>query len=563
MGDNLNNHEEIEVFFCLPSFNLIPLRKPEDKKVTIIIINPLLDGWNDFHNRISCTYTYRNYSKSIHHKGNIFVGFLEKEETDIREYIKEVISEKVKYISLDKMPKLFTMQPNIEDYRQCVATLGLAEVKRFLLGLNDLVALRHYKNTPDWFAEAMQTNVFKFAFMRRSEPFFTFHNASYILDGLKEESLTSISNQFSLSFKLNNFHNKHIINFDFDQSSVVPKRINVLIGKNGLGKSQALHNIIIAASHGDDGINILKDKKNARVLINRILAIGTPGETSNSFPEISMTKSKVFYQRLAMTRNNHSAISINNVLLQLVRSGESIKGESRWQIFIDSISSILSLDNIYIELKDKEHSSFSLKEKFYISLSGLKSIRNEQTSLEIWNAISEIHDPMLRSEDQLFSLSSGQLTFFRFVAQACLYIENGTLLLIDEPETHLHPNLISDFIEVLDQLLSMTGSICILATHSVYFVREVPREQVFVFQEREQSINIVHPRIKTFGADIGAISFFVFGEETVNNLIYKVKDYLKGQPKQRHTILKELEDQLAPEVIMALKRELNITDEKN
>ncbi|MBH9742078.1 AAA family ATPase [Vibrio vulnificus] len=120
-------------------------------------------------------------------------------------------------------------------------------------------------------------------------------------------------------------------------------------------------------------------------------------------------------------------------------------------------------------------------------------------------------------------LSSGQLSFFKFALLACLHIENGSFVLLDEPETHLHPSMISDFITLLDNILEKTGSYALIATHSAYFVREVTREQVHVFKKfNNEEIQILNPRLKTFGANIGDISHFVFDEDYGNSLSQKV-----------------------------------------
>ncbi|MHC5791870.1 AAA family ATPase, partial [Streptococcus pyogenes] len=86
--------------------------------------------------------------------------------------------------------------------------------------------------------------------------------------------------------------------------------------------------------------------------------------------------------------------------------------------------------------------------------------------------------PTIAGQDDEYPLSSGQLSFFKFALLACLHIENGSFVLLDEPETHLHPSMISDFITLLDNILERTGSYALIATHSTYFVREVAREQV-------------------------------------------------------------------------------------
>jgi energy-coupling factor transporter ATP-binding protein EcfA2 len=155
------------------------------------------------------------------------------------------------------------------------------------------------------------------------------------------------------------------------------------------------------------------------------------------------------------------------------------------------------------------------------------------------------------------------MTFVRFAAEACLHIENGTLLLFDEPETHLHPNYITQFVRLLDELLVLSGSFAILATHSAYFVREVPRSQVLVLRESAPGrIDISSPRLKTLGADIGAISFFVFGDELYGRLLRSFQEHFDGDAAKAHQILEQLEGELSSEAVMYLRRELITKREK-
>ena len=112
----------------------------------------------------------------------------------------------------------------------------------------------------------------------------------------------------------------------------------------------------------------------------------------------------------------------------------------------------------------------------------------------------------------LRALSSGETAMLRFAAQAAANIETGCALLFDEPETHLHPKFISDFMDVLTALVTATKSIAIIATHSAYVVREVPRQRVKVFSLEERNVTIQTPRLQTFGASIDSISQFVFGD---------------------------------------------------
>lgn len=106
---------------------------------------------------------------------------------------------------------------------------------------------------------------------------------------------------------------------------------------------------------------------------------------------------------------------------------------------------------------------------------------------------------------------------FRFAAQAVAAIEQGSLLLFDEPETHLHPNFISEFMEILQDLLDATRSAAIIATHSAYIVREVPRERVSVLSIDGGEVQAAAPCLQTFGASIDTISQFVFNDTSVSH----------------------------------------------
>ena len=463
------------------------------------------------------------------------------------------------FVLAEDLPQFFSMHRSMQEYRKVVEKLGLSKAQLLLTALNDLVALRHYSSTPKWVDGAIGNEVFNLAFMRNSESFYSFHNAGSVLDGLEEEKLGLISNKLDLRFQLDGFDNEHIIQFRFNQEHILPKRISVLIGKNGVGKSQALNQLVRAALRNKGVEDNLEDPDTGRPLISRIIAIGTPGETTNTFPEERKTSQKLYYRRLQITRGGRTRSSrgIGELLVQLARSEESIKAQNRWQLFIEIMRSVIPVDQISFPIlrMPNVHSRAYIKgPEAFVKLETIKKDHGEQSSLEIWGAIHPTADPVRACGSVHYPLSSGQLAFFKFALQACLYIENGSLVLLDEPETHLHPNLISDFMDLLHRLLELTGSLAIIATHSVYFVREVPRDQVHVFRSHKNKIDINNPRLKTFGADVGAISYFVFEEATTDRLISKLCKSITSKNLNIENELKNLENELSSEAIMAIKR---------
>jgi energy-coupling factor transporter ATP-binding protein EcfA2 len=128
--------------------------------------------------------------------------------------------------------------------------------------------------------------------------------------------------------------------------------------------------------------------------------------------------------------------------------------------------------------------------------------------------------------------------------------------LFDEPETHLHPNLITEFMQLLHELLEITGSFAVLATHSAYVVREVPRSQVIILREAEpRQVVAITPRLKTLGADVGEISLFVFGDDLFARLVSRIRSRKRADTKEdAAALLEAMEEELATGAWMNLRR---------
>ena len=548
-----------------------------EKKVTPqqnqIVISRNNDGWNDFGHRIKANFAINFVIKGepVIYDGNLYVGFTQEEklskelidkplirsqELDFRDWSYTYVKQGSTIETID-IPAFFTMLPNMQSYRMIVKVFGADVAKLLLEAINDLVVRKKSVKYEAWLKKAIITETFTLGFMRASESFFAFHNAESILDGLDRESFNAISSILDLSFKLDGFTNEHRLGLKYSNDSIIPKRINVLIGENGLGKSQCLNRFCRAvlrykrpdAKIVDSGSNIHK----GRVMINRLLAIGTPGETANTFPYERPKSDKVYYRRLHLTRNCRAkrSRSIADLLVQLARSEELIGDMERWELFLRSVSDVLDLTRLYIQMTDGS----------YFKVMKIFDRPSEQKSLENWSKVAPRAEPLVMYNGEYFPLSSGQLTFFKFALLCAFYIENGSFVLMDEPETHLHPTLISQFVDLLDGILEKTGSYALIATHSAFFVREVSREQVHVFKlEENRAISIVKPRLRTFGSDVDSISQFVFNEDIENRLTAKIYNRVKGLN------FTEIEKNLSPEISLAALMDLKTrmeTDEEN
>jgi hypothetical protein len=124
-----------------------------------------------------------------------------------------------------------------------------------------------------------------------------------------------------------------------------------------------------------------------------------------------------------------------------------------------------------------------------------------------------LSDPHARGLDELFqSLSSGHKVVLKIIAELTAHISGSapTLVLIDEPETHLHPPLLAAFLRSIRVCLETFDGYAIIATHSPVVLQETPARYVHVLRRIGQMNRTDAPMVETFGESIGVITEQVF-----------------------------------------------------
>jgi energy-coupling factor transporter ATP-binding protein EcfA2 len=394
-----------------------------------------------------------------------------------------------------------------ETYRYIIGELGIERGNAYLLAANDLVAIGGAAGKRDIERAALASEVFRLSLTRDSEAYYAFRNAKPILRGLDQEDISS--GPETVIITLTDQEGRDIeVDFTFKHDTAIPKRTCVIIGKNGVGKSRALGNI---ARKALTGIRREASGDTDRIMASRVLAFTPGNEFTGTFPSEHRKRAATFYKRLSTSRVRHSdsGNTATASIVELSRDDRRIASKSRFSIFMDAVEAINRPDQIAFR---------SSSGQGMIRLADLR-IDSEQRRLEMLFDIARAVEPGRIINGRFCHLSTGEVRFIKLLAQACTYIENGSLLLLDEPETHLHPNFIARLMSALEKLLSDTGSCAIMATHSVYVVREVFHDQVVIVEKDDEGRIIAKaPGMRTFGADISSISAFVFGEEDASFL---------------------------------------------
>jgi hypothetical protein len=117
-------------------------------------------------------------------------------------------------------------------------------------------------------------------------------------------------------------------------------------------------------------------------------------------------------------------------------------------------------------------------------------------------------------------LSSGHKIVLLTITRLVELVDEKTLVLMDEPEGHLHPPLLSAFVRSLSDLLVRRNGVAILATHSPVVLQEVPQSCAWILQRTGHSSIAERPTVETFGENLAVLTREVFGFEVTTAGFY-------------------------------------------
>jgi ABC-type lipoprotein export system ATPase subunit len=287
--------------------------------------------------------------------------------------------------------------------------------------------------------------------------------------------------QFSFEYKIENAVAAHLVEFGFNQDDMLLNNFCCIVGKNGTGKTKVLSQLANKLTDVQEDGDFLP----ARPGFSKVIAASFSFFDKFKFPQKRKDSSYEF-------------IGIKTIDGTL---SDSEMSELVWKAFkeLTADRNKLSIWNQAIQ---------SSLETDYLSFN-IDQIINSSTRSEF-----------LTKTDDIFS--SGQKIVFQFVTRLISVIEENSILLFDEPETHLHPNIAGRLLRTLDYILKQFGSFCILSTHSPIIVQEIPSRFIRVFERQDNFPIIYSPDIECFGENLSIISNAIFNADQETEL-YKIQ----------------------------------------
>lgn len=150
-------------------------------------------------------------------------------------------------------------------------------------------------------------------------------------------------------------------------------------------------------------------------------------------------------------------------------------------------------------------------------------------------------------------LSSGHKIVLLTITRLVETVEERTLVLLDEPEAHLHPPLLSAFVRSLSDLLIDRNGVAMIATHSPVVLQEVPKSCIWKVRRSGVVMAIDRPEIETFGENVGILTGEVFGLEVTQSGFHRLLSTAIDEEGNYEDVVDRFSGQLGGEALALIR----------
>lgn len=355
----------------------------------------------------------------------------------------------------------------------------------FLEGLRDVVHMPHVRDEFED-EEGFETSLLRFDGARRA-----------LIDApLLFEQVPGVdaAAQSSVEFAYQLPGTDARIDFRFGQADGLPDRICVVIGYNGSGKTH---------------------------LLGKLAHVAYADRTQASLPSFMSEYGRYLGERPAFGAVIAVSYSAFDTFALPVEAGSHRVSARNYtycglrQVGPDGKASMVLKDLDQLGREFHEARSRALdKERAELLRAASEAIFREP-SLRMTVDLPDVTDERDAWEDAFEHLSAGHKIVLNIVVQLCAHLEQQSLLLLDEPELHLHPPLVAALLRSVGVALEMYDSFGVVATHSPVVLQEVPARNVVVLRRSLDVLRAEAPEIETFAENVGLLTRHVFNLDSL------------------------------------------------
>jgi len=454
-----------------------------------------IDNWNDW-------WEYKTLFNMfyINKIGDyIRLGYLKiaDEQTKYNYNIKEVCKPKIPH-SFDKLDESFFTLGQSREYYENLLKLSNAIEKNLFIPLRDI----SYRL--DIYEKVKDKHVTKRSLKRDVSDTTIKSQFHRISNG--GAVLTKYDFAFKYRQNIKSLQKKfNIMSCQVNPKSIPATNIHVIIGRNGAGKTRLLHNMVksyLDENTNDYFVKMKYEYDHSEGKIEKKLI--EENCDKDIFPNLIYSSYNAFDDMKILYGKNYSYLGLRKEVQQ--ESKISYKTKNIDELTIEFINSFRNC--MTYEKAPRLSRALKMLEFDLIFADAKLSDFLNVNKLIVGKKDEEMINKLLEKRFEKFS--TGHRVILITITKLVDSLEEQSLVLLDEPENHLHPPLLSAFIRCLSDLLFNRNAVAIIATHSSIVLQEVPRKCVWKINRSGYESSIKRPSIETFGTSHSDLNEEVF-----------------------------------------------------
>ena len=338
--------------------------------------------------------------------------------------------------------------------------------------------------------------------------------SSYSSENLKE-AVDDRVESINYSFKEDGI-DKGKLQFIKNRMSELPMNVFAVVGGNGSGKSYKINQIIKEHLEGDNKFSqilhfSLSPFDNIIHFNRESTSIEVADKEKDSYGEI-------IYEKVGFVSVKHPPIP------EVVKKAEATSLTDVKEYLHEKSIKYLDSDNT---LKQGFEAKISIKESFSYYIQNLlfdliasnKKLAQWESAIEFFEFETWVEDIKIAFLDRdiikedlekIDNLSSGQATILLYITKLVSSINQGSLVIFDEPETFMHPPMIKAFVRAISEIVNNNKAFCLIATHSPVIIQEIPHCNVY---RLDSNHGLKNTNYKTYGQNLDTLYKNIYGVE--------------------------------------------------
>ncbi len=336
--------------------------------------------------------------------------------------------------------------------------------------------------------------------------------------------------EFKFSFQVAGWASA--VNFDFSSTTprsifhsygdgpTPPNRICVVIGRNGVGKSTFLSRLARVAYASPQQREKYYTEVGAidppHIGFSRIIAVNYNAFDGFVLPGLGLYERQRIAKEVSDGIGRFIYCGLRDIISEQGDSVESIDHRhseeellSYAQQDVSTSCRILSHEfasarfaNNIIRIKQKAR-NLEFKE-------ALRGLRSEPSITDVVESLIN-EDETIDALSRLYaSLSSGHKIVLQIISSIAASALPRSLVILDEPENHLHPPLAAALVHSTNHLLEKFDSYAVIATHSPVVLQEALGKNVSVLRKNGDRTQASPLPLESFGESVGILTTEVF-----------------------------------------------------